>query len=147
MNKIIIFATALFALFVFSGLSLAAGPKTIVGVWSFIEPDGPNKGKEASQMEIYEKGGGFEGKYIKRNDYLDPKCTECKDERKGKPVVGMVFVWDVKKTDDNEYKGKVYDVVKGREAKCELSLDGPDKLKQRACIAFLCKNFNWVRVK
>jgi uncharacterized protein (DUF2147 family) len=53
----------------------------------------------------------------------------------------------VTKTDDNEYTGKVYDVAKGREAKCKLSLDAPDKLKQKGCIAFLCKTYEWVRIK
>jgi uncharacterized protein (DUF2147 family) len=157
MKKIVLFVAALFTLFIFSGISQAAakpavaqpaGPKTIVGIWSYIEPDGANKGKEGAQMEIYEKNGVFEGKYVKRP--LEPagtKCTECKDERKDQPIVGMVFVYGVTKTDDNEYTGKVYDVAKGREAKCKLSLDAPDKLKQKGCIAFLCKTYEWVRIK
>jgi Uncharacterized protein conserved in bacteria len=164
MKKIVLFVAALVTLFIFSGISQAAekkaanpaakpavaqptGPKTIVGVWSYIETDGPYKGKETAQMEVYEKNGVFEGKYVKWSEVLAPKCTECSGERKDKPILGMVFVYGMTKTDDNEYKGKVYDVVKGREAKCVLSLDSPDKLKQKGCIVFLCKTYNWVRVK
>jgi uncharacterized protein (DUF2147 family) len=135
-------------LFVFSGISHAA-ESTIVGVWSFIGDEGPEKGKERAQMEIYEKGGVYEGKYVKL-PLAAPgaKCTACTGDKKDKPLMGMVFVYGMKKTGNNEYSGgKVYETEKGKEYKCKLSLENPNKLKLQGCIGFICKTKYWNRVK
>ena len=135
--------------FMFLAVSAHAAESSIVGVWSFIGDEGPDKSKERAQMEIYEKNGIYEGKYVKL-PLLAPGaiCSTCTGDRKDKPLVGMVFVWGMKKTGDNEYSGgRVYETEKGKEYKCKLSLDNPDRLKLQGCIGFLCKNKYWNRIK
>lgn len=54
----------------------------------------------------------------------------------------------MKKTGDNEYSGgKVYETEKGKEYKCKLSLDNPNRLKLQGCIGFICKSKYWNRIK
>lgn len=133
----------------FLAASAQSAESTIVGVWSFIGDEGPDKGKERAQMEIYEKGGVYEGKYIKL-PLAAPgaTCTKCTGDKKDKPLLGMVFVYGMKKTNDNEWGGgKVYETEKGKEYKCKMSLENPNKLKLQGCVGFLCKNKYWNRVK
>lgn len=76
----------------FLAVSAHAAESSIVGVWSFIGDEGPDKGKERAQMEIYEKNGVYEGKYVKL-PLLAPGalCTTCNGDKKDKPLVGMVL--------------------------------------------------------
>ncbi len=55
---------AILMLFAFSGLSQAADP-SIVGVWSLPILKGKDKGKERSNVEIFEKDGVYYGKIVK----------------------------------------------------------------------------------
>lgn len=133
----------------FVAVSAWSEESSIVGVWSLVADDGPDKGKERAQMEIYEKDGVYEGEYVKLPlSAPGALCTKCVGDKKDKPLLGLVFLWGMKKTGDNEYSGgKVYETEKGKEYKCKLSLDNPNRLKLQGCIAFICKNKYWTRVK
>src|SRR5450759_1869969 len=104
MKKIVLFVAALVTLFIFSGISQAAeknaakpvaakpvaaktqGPKTIVVVWSVIGTEGADKGKERAQIEIYEKNGVYEGKYVKLPlNTPGEKCNACTGDKKDQP--------------------------------------------------------------
>jgi len=172
MKKIVLFVAALVTLFIFSGISQAAeknaakpvaakpvaakpeaakseGPKTIVGVWSVIGTEGADKGKERAQIEIYEKNGVYEGKYVKLPlNTPGEKCNACTGDKKDQPLMGMVMIYGMKKTGDNKYAdGKIYKTEAGKEYKCKLSLVDPNKLKVQGCIAFLCESQYWNRIK
>ncbi len=171
MKKLGLFVAVLFTLFIVSGISQAteqkaakpaakkaevakpAGPKTIIGVYTAIGgAKSPQKGQELAQLEIYQKGDTYEGRYVK----LLPAgiaafgtiCKTCTGERKDKPFNGMVIIWDMKKTGDNEYTGgRVYDTAKGDDFSCKLSLKDPDTLILSGCLAFLCEHNFYPRVK
>jgi uncharacterized protein (DUF2147 family) len=160
MKKLGFFVAVLFIVSIFFGMSLAAekketkpaGPKTIVGIWTAIGGKDPLKGKELAQLEIYQKGDTYEGKYVKLLPAgiaaYGTKCTTCTGERKDKPFDGMVIIWDMKKTGDNEYTGgRVYDTAKGDDFSCKLSLKDPDTLILSGCFAFLCEHNFYPRVK
>lgn len=166
MKKSAALVAVIFVLFTFSGISqtaekttaapavvATAGPKTVIGVWTAIGgAKSPQKGKALVQLEIYQKGDTYEGRYVKLLPdgiaAFGTKCKTCTGERKDKPFDGMVVIWGLKKTGDNEYSGgKVYDTVKGDDFSCKLSLKDPDTLKLSGCLAFLCEHNYYPRVK
>lgn len=147
MKKTFVFVVATFVIFAFSGLLLAAEP-SIVGVWSVPLLKGKDKGKEGSHVEIYEKDGAYYGKIVKLTT-VSPNalCTDCKKDRKDKPLMGMPVLWNFKKDAGRYTEGRVYAVEIDKEYKCTLTLMSPDKLQVRACLMFLCENHYWTRVK
>jgi uncharacterized protein (DUF2147 family) len=147
MKKIFLFAVVLLTVFAFSGLLQAADP--IVGVWSVPTLKGKDKGKERFQVEIFEKDGVYSGKIIKLTTVpANTLCTKCKKERKDKPLMGMLILWDLKKEAGRYVEGKIYEVQEGSDYKCSLALITPDKIKVTACLKlFLCESHYWTRVK
>ena len=147
MNKPFIIALTGVFMLLLSGFSCAAEP-SIVGVWSVPGIKGAEKNKEKWQVEIYEKDGAIEGKYVKLSTMpQDAVCKTCKKEREGQPLLGMVILYDTKRQAKNVYKGKVYDVDNGKSYSCTISLRKPDILEVEACILFICSSHYWTRVK
>lgn len=147
MKKAFVFMIAFLMLFAFSGLSQAADP-SIVGVWSLPILKGKDKGKERSNVEIFEKDGVYSGKIVKLTSVpANTLCKSCKKDRKDKPLMGMLILWDLKKEAGRYAGGKIYDVEEGSEYKCSFTQISPDKLKVTACLMFLCESHYWTRVK
>ncbi len=147
MKKIFVFMLAALMLLAFSGGSQAADP-SIVGVWSLPILKGKDKGKERSQVEISEKDGVYSGRIVKLTTVpANTLCTKCKKDRKDKPLMGMLIIWNLKKEAGRYVEGKIYEVEEGTEYKCSLAQISPDKLKVTACLFFLCESHYWTRVK
>lgn len=147
MKKTFIFMIAAFTLFVFSGLSQAADP-SIAGVWSVPILKGKDKGKERSNVEIFEKDGVYYGKIVKLpTTPANAVCTKCKDDKKDKPLMGMLVLRNLKKESGRYDGGKIYDVDEGKEYKCSLVLISPDKLQVTASLLFISESHYWKRVK
>lgn len=147
MKKTLVFMTAVFMLLAFSGGSPAADP-SINGVWSLPILKGKDKGKERSQVEIFEKDGVYFGKIVKLSTVpADALCTKCTKDRKDKPLMGMLILWDLKREAGRYAEGKIYDVEEGKEYKCSMTLMSPDKLKVTASLLFLSESHYWTRVK
>ena len=126
----------------------AAFAQSIEGKWKTIDD---KTGEAKSIVEIYQKDGKIYGKVI---EILNPAkrdglCEKCKDDRKNKPVLGMVIIDGLIKDDDEYAGGKVLDPEKGKEYKCRLWLDADDKNKLyvRGYVAFLYRTQNWYRVQ
>ena len=146
MKKTFVFVVALVTIFIFSGLLQAAD--SIVGVWSQPILKGKDKGKERSHVEIFEKDGVYYGKIVKLTTVsANALCTTCKQERKDKPLMGMLILWDLKKEAGRYVEGKIYDVEEGKEYKCSLAQITPDRLKVTASVLFLSESHYWTRVK
>ena len=148
MKKGIVLLMALIFCVAFSTAGFAADP-SITGVWSTPVLKGKDKGKERSQVEIFEKNGIFYGKIVKLapGKSADAVCTTCKEERKDKPLMSMLVLWDLKKEAGRYVEGKVFDTDEGKEYKCSVALVSPEKLKITACWLFLCESHYWTRVK
>lgn len=147
MKKTFIFILAAFTLFAFSGLSQAADP-SIAGVWSMPILKGKDKGKERANIEIFEKDGAYYGKIVKLSNVpANAVCTKCKDEKKDKPLMGMLVLWNLKRESGRYTGGKIYDVDEGREYKCSLVLVSPDRLQVTASMLFISESHYWTRVK
>lgn len=118
-----------FALLLFGVMTFAQ----IEGKWKTID----DETKQAkSIVEIYKRGEQYYGKIsqllIKP---ANPNCTECKDDRKNKPIVGMEIIRGLKK-DGNEFTdGTITDPKTGKTYKCTIKREG-DKLNVRGYLGF-----------
>ncbi|MGV4414562.1 DUF2147 domain-containing protein [Chryseobacterium sp. T1] len=112
----------------FSVLSYAQ----IEGKWKTIDDE---SGKEKSYVEIFKKA---DGKYYGKVIQLlikpeDPNCSKCKDDRKGKPIVGMEVIRGLSK-DGNEFTGGTITNPKdGKSYKTEVVRDG-NTIKVKAIV-------------
>lgn len=123
--------------------------QTAVGTWKTIDDE---SGKAKSHIKIYEKGGKLYGKVVK---LLTPGrenavCTECKGDKKNKPIVGMVVLSGVEKDGKNKWDdGEILDPKKGKVYDVSLELISAEKLKVRGYLGFsmLGRTQYWYRVK
>jgi len=126
----------------------AASP---VGLWKTIDDDTK---KEKSLVRISESGGVLSGKIEK---VLDPKakpdevCDKCADERKDKPMVGLIIIRNTKQSTDDPTLwtgGDITDPNNGKVYKLRLKpAEGGKTLEVRGYIGPFYRNQTWVRVE
>jgi uncharacterized protein (DUF2147 family) len=130
----------------------AASEPTPVGKWKTIDD---KTGEAGSFVQIYEENGKLLGKIEslvpKAGENPNPKCDKCDGERKGKSVLGMVFLWDLKQEKSNTWGGgRILDPSSGSIYRCTLKLleDGT-KLEVRGYIgiSLLGRSQEWYRVE
>ena len=135
------------------GVAIAA-ESGITGTWKNFEIKGANKGKEKALNEIFEKNGAYFAKVTKL--FLIPQdsvCDKCTGDLKNKPVIGIIYLNNMKKTGNvdeelgEEYAdGTVLDMEKGKTFKCKIWVKG-DVLTLRGYLGFLYESQQWQRVK
>ncbi|MBT2623037.1 MULTISPECIES: DUF2147 domain-containing protein [Chryseobacterium] len=128
---------------------------SLVGVMSFAQIEGKwktidDETKQAkSIVEIYKKTDG--SYYGKVSQLLikpaDPNCTNCKDERKGKPILGMEIIKGLKKDGDEFTGGTITDPKTGKTYKCTITRTG-DQLNVRGYVglSLLGRTQTWQKV-
>jgi uncharacterized protein (DUF2147 family) len=127
----------------------AAAQMTPVGTWNSVDD---KTGELKSEIVISEASGALTGRITKllRKDADQKKlCTECSDDRKDKPVLGMEIVRGAKKVDGKEVweGGKILDPENGKEYTLRLTpIEDGKKLEVRGSIAFFGRTQTWVRV-
>ena len=132
-----------------AGLS-AAAQDTPVGLWKTIDDDGKT---EKSLVRITDGGGTLSGKIEKIFDAAkqDSKCDKCTDERKDKPVLGMVILRNLKQDpDDKEIwsGGEILDPNNGKTYKARLKpIEGGKQLQMRGYIGPFYRTQVWLRVE
>ena len=125
---------SLLSIFVLLFLSSTIWSQTAVGTWKTIDDE---DGKATSHVSIYEEDGKIYGKVIKLIDPESTICTKCKDDKKDKPIEGMVILWDLKQKKSNIWDGgKIMDPKNGKEYKCSIELEDANTLKVRGYIGF-----------
>lgn len=123
-----------------------------VGLWKTISD---TDGTVTSEVRIIEAAGTVTGK-IERN--LGPQakpedtCTECKDERKDQPIVGMEIIRAAKKVDGKDVweGGNILDPNNGKVYKLKMTpIEDGKKLQVRGFIGFalLGRTQTWIRVQ
>ena len=125
----------------------------LIGKYKTIADEGPDKGKAKSHLEIFEQNGAYFARIAKL--LLEPQdkvCEKCKGEKKGKPLVGMVLMSDMKKTGKvdkdfgDEYAGgEIMDPENGKSYRCKIWVKG-DVLTVRGYLAMFHRTQNWYRV-
>ena len=137
--------TTVFVLFLFV-CSFSFSQEAIVGKWKTIDDE---TGKPRSVVEIYERGGKYYGKIIKLfrepGEDPDPTCTECEGSNKGKKIIGMEIITDMKydKSDDEFDKGEILDPENGNVYDCRLWVED-NKLKVRGYLLFFYRTQTWL---
>jgi uncharacterized protein (DUF2147 family) len=118
-----------------------------IGLWKNLDDE---DGKEKSHIEIYEQNGKLRGKVVKLLPAATiTKCDACTGSNKGKSLIGMDILWDMKKSGNVWDNGEILDPKKGKVYDCKLELDGKDKLKVRGYVgvSMFGRTQTWYRVK
>jgi uncharacterized protein (DUF2147 family) len=120
-----------------------------VGRWRTVDDA---TGVAKSVVSIWEEGGKLYGRVQKlvNPDPKDPnpRCDDCTGDQKGKPVIGLKILWDLRKDGDGWSGGTILDPANGKTYKCLLTLeDGGAKLKVRGFIgiSLLGRTQYWLR--
>lgn len=132
---------------------LVASPifaQSIVGKWKTID-DETNKAK--SVVEIYKGGDGkYYGKITKLfrepGEDQNPKCTECKGNKKNKPIIGMIIITGMEKDGDKYDDGEILDPASGNVYDCKMWRDGKNlKVKGYLGFSFIGREQTWLPYK
>ncbi len=103
--------------------SLAYADSSPVGLWKTIDDA---TGKPRSLIRISDKNGELIAtieKGLLASDSPNDLCEECTDERKGKPLIGMVIM-DGMKAKGNVFEGgRILDPDNGETYQCKIKLD------------------------
>ena len=131
-------------------MSLSAlAQNTPVGLWrGFDEKTGEPK----FDVRIAEAGGVLNGKVEKRMSpgvKPDDICTECTDDRKDKPRLGLEIIRGAKKSPDGDVweGGKILDPDNGKSYSLKMTpVEGGKKMDVRGSIGPFGRTQTWTRL-
>jgi uncharacterized protein (DUF2147 family) len=116
------------------GRSVAADASSPLGEWKTFDD---KTGKARAIVRIYEQDGLLFGK-IERSMTPGAEnrfCAVCTDDRKDQPMLGLVIIRNMKRTDDGYAGGDILDPDTGSVYRCKLHVDeGGAKLVVRGFI-------------
>src|SRR5690606_12263286 len=123
--------------------------QSVTGTWKTI--DDKTK-KEKSYVKLYEtKSGKIQGDVSKilTKGKEDAKCTDCKGDKKDKPIQGMTIMWGMEKSGDEWINGRILDPNSGKEYSCKMKLKDKNTLEVRGFmgISLLGRTQTWYRVE
>ena len=131
--------------------AVASAQMTPVGLWKTIDDDGKT---EKSLVRIVDGGNGVSGRIEK---LLDPKddpndvCDKCTDDRKGKPIIGLTILRNLKQSADDKTLwegGDVLDPDDGKIYRARLKpINGGKELQLRGYIGPFYRTQTWIRVE
>ena len=115
-----------------------------IGKWKTLDD---KSGKAMTITEVYEAKNGTLAAKIVENLGLPATCADCSDEHKGKPMVGMLTLWNLKANKDGTWAGSGYKPSEDREfkAKSVKLIEGGKKLEVKGCVSIICRTATWVR--
>ena len=120
----------------------------IVGSWKTIDD---KTGDAKSVVSIYKDANGkYYGKIVKLFQNPDDKCDNCKDENKGKPILGMVIITDMKEKGDKLDGGFVLDPANGEKYYATISYEKDGRLRLRGSLdklGVLGRNQYWEKAE
>ena len=136
-----------------TAFAAAAQSTSPAGAWKTI--DDATK-KEKSVVRIVDNGGVYNGrieKLLETTIAPDAVCKECTDDRKDKPVVGLLIVRNMKQSADDKSVfegGDILDPANGKVYKAKMKLiDNGSKLEVRGFvgISLLGRTQTWIRAE
>ena len=120
----------------------------MVGSWKTIDD---KTGEAKSVVRIYKATNGkYYGKIEKLFKNPNKTCDNCKDENKGKPVLGMVIITDMKEKGDKLDGGFILDPESGDQYYVTISCEKDGRLKLRGSLdkfGMLGRNQFWVKTE
>lgn len=119
-----------------------------VGTWHNIDD---KTGQPKAEIQIVDKGGALSGRVIKSlQPSKEPLCTECSDDRKDQPKVGMEIIRGGKKSASGDIweGGKILDPENGKEYRATFTpIEGGKELQVRGFIGPFFRTQVWKRVQ
>jgi uncharacterized protein (DUF2147 family) len=115
-----------------------------VGRWKTYDEE---TGKPRLIVEVYEaKGGTYAAKVLDTLFAPNAVCTECKGDKKGKPIKGMVIMWGQKPAAAGSFEGgTILKLSNGKEYKSKARLLPGNKFEVSGCLGPMCKHQTWTR--
>ncbi len=136
-------------LFAATAASSAMAQSTPVGLWRNVDD---KTGEVKAEISIAETGGGLSGR-IEKALGKDAKpgavCSECSDDRKDKPMVGLDIIRGGKKAEGKDVweGGKILDPENGKEYRASFTpIEGGKKLQVRGYLGPFWRTQTWNRV-
>ena len=129
-------------------ICLCAADSSLAGRWRTLDD---KTQKARGVVLLYEQGGAIFGKI---ESSFDPKeageiCSKCDGDRRGKPVIGLVFLRNMKKHGAAEYAGgDILDPDSGWLYRCKITVeDGGRKLVVRGFlgVSLIGRSQVWLR--
>ena len=142
-------STVFFVLAFLAGVASAADATSPVGLWKTIDD---KSGQARGFVRLYESDGKF---FAKIETSFTPGdetrvCSACTDERKNQPIIGLVFMRDVKARGDEFVDGDILDSDTGAIYRCKFRLeDGGKRLVVRGFIgiSLFGRSQTWYRAQ
>jgi len=126
----------------------AAAQMNPVGTWQSVDD---KTGEPKSQVRITESGGVLSGrieKLLRKEAKQDAVCTECSDDRKDKPLVGLEIIRGAKKAEGKDVweDGRILDPESGKTYSLRMTpIEGGSKLEVRGSIGPFGRTQTWTR--
>ena len=120
------------------------------GLWRNIDD---KTGEAKAEIRIREAGGVLNGVLetrLSKEAKPEDLCTECTDDRKGKPLLGLELIRGARKAEDKAVweGGKILDPENGRNYTLRMTpVDGGKKLEVRGSIGPFGRTQTWIRVQ
>ena len=129
----------------------ALAQMTPEGLWRSIDD---KTGEAKAEIRIKDNGAGALHGVLEKRLAKDAKpedlCTECKDERKDKPLLGLEIIRGAKKAEGKEVweDGKILDPENGRNYTLRMTpIEGGKKLQVRGSFGPFGRTQTWIRVQ
>jgi uncharacterized protein (DUF2147 family) len=127
----------------------AADLSSPVGRWITIDDE---TNAPRSLVEIAEVNGELQGHvtkiFYRPDEKPDPVCNKCEGPRRDQPIIGMTFLWGMKKDGDGWAGGSILDPKNGKIYNAKMALqDGGKALRVRGFIGtpLLGRSQTWLR--
>ena len=126
--------------------ALAAEPSP-AGLWKTVDD---HSGHPRGAVQIYEQNGAFFGKIEAAFNPREAaaRCRRCSDDRKDKPIIGLMIIRGLKKNGGEYSGGDILDPENGMVYRCKLRLiESGAKLVVRGyfMIPLLGRSQVWIR--
>jgi len=124
----------------------AASP---VGLWRTFDD---KTGHERGLVRIWVQDGSLYGSIVSTVDPAEGKrtCDKCRDDRHGKPIIGLNIIRGLKQDGDRWAGGEILDPENGQTYRCAMRLDdGGRKLIVRGYIglSLFGRSQEWLRAQ
>jgi uncharacterized protein (DUF2147 family) len=123
--RVIAAAAVAVALSIAPALADTASP---VGLWRTFDD---NTGRERGLVRIWQQNGALYGSVEATVDPAEAKrtCERCRDDRRGKPIIGLNIIRGLRQEGDRWAGGEILDPENGQTYRCSMRLeDGGRKL-------------------
>ncbi|MFK7756042.1 MAG: DUF2147 domain-containing protein [Flavobacteriales bacterium] len=128
-------------------LAQSISAQNAFGTWKTIDEE---TGEPKSVVRVYEEDGLIYGEimelFLKPNADQNPVCENCKGEKKGQPIIGMVIMEGLSKSGTEYSGGTIIDPDSGKIYDCKIWLDGKNKLMVRGYVGLFFRTQEWIRI-